>query len=268
MRKITQAIGAGETVYLPMCKSFMLIETADYDCSFYFYGKNNQLNKEIANFKDIFTVNAGENEFFMKVGVFSASAQSIDVVLLDDDRVLYNKMAGSVSVTSSASSPIFVRQMDADYLSINKQSFILSCKAGATVNNITQIFLYNYAGSASNVMLTGVDISADFTTEISFNSWSSGSIPGTGIGAGINMFVGEATSQGEVGYSYGTTVPSGSSINNGNCSATAVSNNSRDISRIRYDRPYVFPPGSGASYTTMTKNCGLNCCFHWYEILN
>ena len=268
MRKITQAIGAGETVYLPMCKSFMLIETADYDCSFFFYGKNNQLNKEIANFKDIFTVNAGENEYFMKVGVFSASAQSIDVVLLDDDRVLYNKMAGSVSVTSSASSPIFVRQMDADYLSINKQSYIYSGSNAAVVNNHGNLFIYNYAGSPSNAMLSSISFSTDVTTQVTLNSWSSATIPGGLLNYGYNMYIGEAQAQACIGYSNGTTTPSGTNIDNGSYSSTSLSNNNRATDLIKFDRPYVIPPGTGVSLQIMTKNCGSKATFQWYEILN
>jgi len=265
MRKITQAIGAGETVYLPMCKSFMLIETADYDCSFYFYGKNNQLNKEIANFKDIFTVNAGENEYFMKVGVFSASAQSIDVVLLDDDRVLYNKMAGSVSVTSSASSPIFVNTMGKYFLSMAEKQFKRVVYAATTVNNYSHLSLWNKTTSPNMVILEKCDFTTEYTTEIGHNFSARTTVPGAFEGAGYNLYCGKSTSQGELYSSHGTSLPTGSDVDKGRWCSTSAYNNARGLAETNFDAPLIIPPGYMANFVALTKNCWFRCGFQWRE---
>jgi len=262
MRKITQSIGAGETIYLPMCKSFMLIDTADYDCSFYFYGKNNQLNKEIVGFRDIFTVNAGENNFFMKIGVYSASAQSIEVVLLDDDRVLYNKMSGEVSVNNAVGSPVNVNLVNGfakEYDSLTETCFMACGYCPAAAANYSTVHLYN-PSSTKNLFLNQIEFISENSCNIR-SVVSAGSI-GADIGYGANCFLGKTASAGNIRYEQTGTMISDIK---GCWSSSLGSNNNRGFDTLIFSRPLIIPPSYRIGFQSDVLFSFLKCTFHWRE---
>lgn len=261
MRKITQAIGAGETVYLPMCMSFMLIETASYECSFYFYGKNNQLNKEIVGFKDIFTVNAGKNSFFMKVGVYSAQAQTIEVVILDDDRVIYNKMSGDITITGNE-----LPNMGNYYDSLAGQRYYYHGRKAELAGNVSLLCLWNKPTSPTIVILEECCFFTEYTTIVSGKGFSSATLPGAHLSYGYNMEIGAASAQGEIGASHGTTAPHGSDILHFRWSATNYTNNNRNYNISNFRRPFIIRPGYGVAFTAQTKDCWLDVGFQWREV--
>lgn len=103
MKKITQNIGAGETITFPSCKTFVNLRSK-FPVDFKFITMFNKIDRTITNFQDSFSVTA--NAYFLRVEITSVQAQELNVILIEDTGIEYTPITGNVFISNDDSNAV------------------------------------------------------------------------------------------------------------------------------------------------------------------